>query len=132
MSRAIVDGLRVKNKVATNERKLSPERVQRRDSMKARVLDAYQYKKLQVIFTVEQQNSPRHFGSALAGKVFINPRKPMVDIVNTLVHEAIHCLEDWHHNRVYAVEKDICEVLQPTERQHLLLWALDNGFWRDC
>lgn len=120
------------------ERKLSPERVQRRDNIKERILAAYRYGKLKVVFTVQELMSPAHYGESRAEGnpplVLINPRSGnLVKVVETLVHEAIHCLEPgWHHNRVYAVEQDVMSVLTMNEKQHLLHWAADNGYWRDC
>lgn len=103
--------------------------------MKERILAAYRHQRLRVVFTVNQLDDEEHFGEAVESTkwILINPRKPLIDVVKTLVHEAVHILEpEYHHNRVYAIEKDIWNVLSSSERQHLLLWALDNGFWRDC
>jgi len=117
------------------ERKLSPERAQRRDSIKERILAAYRYGKLTVVFTVKELSKPTLYGEAdmASSRVLINPRQSLVKMIETLVHEAIHCLEPgWHHNRVYAVEQDVMRILTPYEQQHLIHWAADNGYWKDC
>jgi hypothetical protein len=119
-------------------RKLSSERRQRRDLMKDQVISSYLHGRIRVMFTREKLDTPLNHGEADEDGqwVYINPRKSggtLVEVIKTLLHEAIHCLEpEWTHNRVYALEKDIWEILTKWEQQHLLLWAIDNGVWRDC
>lgn len=106
--------------------------------MRQRVVTAYQYGKIKVMFTRKKLDSATHFGEQVLGTlwVYINPRRRgahLVSVIDTLVHEAIHVLEPtWHHNKVYAVERDVRPSLTTWDQQHLLLWALDNGVWRDC
>jgi hypothetical protein len=77
------------------------------------------------------------YGQAGPGPwVFINPRRRhghLVEVIKTLVHEAIHHLEPtWSHDQVYQAEQEVWKLLSAWEQQHLLLWAIDNGVWRDC
>ncbi len=119
-------------------KKLSVERQHRRNVTRDRVIAAYLHGRIRVMFTRERLETPVHHGEADTDEkwVYINPRKRtgnLVEVIKTLVHEAIHCLEpEWSHQRVYALESDIWDVLTRWEQQHLLLWALDNGIWRDC
>ena len=119
-------------------KKLSPERCQRRDIMRDQVVAAYLHSRIRVMFTREQLATPTNHGEADTDElwVYINPRKHgghLVEVIKTLIHEAIHCLEpEWTHRSVYALERDIWSILTKWEQQHLLLWAIDNGVWRDC
>jgi hypothetical protein len=106
--------------------------------MRDRVVAAYLHGRIQVTFTREKLDTPTNHGEADTDKwvVYINPRKRgghLVEVIKTLIHEAIHCLEPgWPHQSVRALERDIWDILTIWEQQHLLLWAIDNGIWRDC
>jgi len=106
--------------------------------MRDRVVSAYLYSHIRVMFTREKLDTPVNHGEADTDAlwVLINPRKcggNLVGVIQTLIHEAIHCLEpELTHRSVYALERDIWDILTKWEQQHLLLWALDNGMWRDC
>lgn len=119
-------------------KKLPPARCQRRDLIRNQVVSAYLHNHIRVMFTREKLATPTYHGEADPSElwVYINPRKRggnLVDVIKTLIHEAIHCLEPtWNHRRVYALERDIWGILTAWEQQHLLLWAIDNGVWRDC
>lgn len=104
--------------------------------LRYRVIRAYSKGKLRVMFTREKLEAA-DYGQAGPGPwVFINPRRRhghLVEVIKTLVHEAIHHLEPtWSHDQVYQAEQEVWKLLSAWEQQHLLLWAIDNGVWRDC
>ena len=105
--------------------------------LKNRILLVYKTGWLKVMFTRAKLGA-LDYGETMKGKrwVLINPRRShghLVEVIKTLIHEAIHNLKPaWHHDKVYREEQEVWKLLSAWEQQHLLLWAIDNGVWRDC